>query len=797
MATDCTALYPWPLFRMTLKITTTRRCRAQARILRRYRPILAGLGLVFFSGTLAAQNQGTDQRWSLCPVTADIPPRPLVTEQLQPDDIFATAVEAVYTENGVSYLAGDAEVAYNQQQLTADRITYTQPQETVDLEGNVNYWDSEVYLNSPSAHIELDTETGTFNDVRYWLLDNRGRGNARQINVFEGQRSQGRRVDYTTCDPDLNGPWNLTTNVWKLSAGELTLDHENERGYGKHVILKVKDIPVFYVPWLSFPISDKRKSGFLVPSFGSSSRYGFEIQAPYYWNIAPQMDATLTPRTLSKSGVMLMGEYRYLLRRGAGSLLLEYLPADQVYDEKDRNSIAFKHDQTFFSNGTLALLYNRVSDQDYLEDFSSSLLGTSTQFLEQSAIVAYGWNFNGHYLNLYNVVSNFQTVDRSLPVSSRPYKRLPSTTLSYSSPYRGGGLNYHFTGRFDYFNRGDDPELNNINGARYDLYPAVSFPLTNIAYFVTPKAGVRFTRYHLEDNISFSDDNPDRLLPYFSLDSGVFLERNTVILDKPVLQTLDPRLYYLYIRHEDQSDLPVFDTGIYDTTFSSLFYEDRYSGPDRIGDANQVTLAVSSRLYSETTGEQLGYLSIGQIASLRDRTVVLPGESISGDHWSPVISEFGTTLFNHVDVRGELQWDPNQASTRKLGFHAQYRPGPGKTLNLGYRVNKSDAALGISEILRVKQTDISFRWPLKPEWSVVGRWNFALEEERSLDLFGGIEYNGCCWGARVVARRFLSSLEGEFETGVFLQFELKGLAGIGQKTVDFLSLTIPGYESEF
>jgi LPS-assembly protein len=768
-----------------------------AAILRNLPAAAIAIYVMTAAATPAAQTVSGSQRWSLCPITVDIPPRPPVTEVLAPGDIYATADEAVYTEGGVAYLSGDAEIVHDQQQLTADRITYNQALDTVDLEGEVNYWDDRVYLSGPSAHVNLADDMGSFNEVRYWLLDNRGRGNANRVLVYEGERTEGTRVDYTTCDPDLDGPWNLTTNIWKLSASELALNHETERGTGKHVILKIKDIPVFYVPWLSFPISDDRKSGLLVPSFGSSSRYGFEFQAPYYWNIAPQMDATITPRLISNSGVMVMGQYRYLLERGAGVLQLEYLPSDKVSEDKDRNSISFQHKQSFLNNGYLSLLYDRVSDQNYLEDFSSSLMGTSTQFLEQSATVTYGWNIAGHSLGLYNVVGNFQTVDRSLPVSSRPYKRLPTTILTFSSPYRDRRLNYSLTGRFDYFTRGDDPLLNSVNGMRYDLFPSVSVPLQDIAYFLTPKAGVRFTRYQLEDNTTFSDNGPDRLLPFFSLDGGLFLERDTSIFDHEVIQTLEPRLYYLFVPEERQADLPVFDTGIFGTSFSSLFYEERFNGPDRFGDANQLTYAVTSRLYGADSGQQLGYVSIGQIVYFRDRTVVLPDRPVQDDTFSAVVSEFGTTLFNHVDVRGEFQWDPDAGSAQKLGFSAQYHPGFGKVVNLGYRVHKSDPDLGLDERLRVEQTDMSFRWPVQPEWSVVGRWNYALDEERSLDLFAGIEYNSCCWSVRAVARRFLSNLDGEFETGLFLQIELKGLAGIGEKTVDFLTLSIPGYESEF
>ncbi|MEX2354062.1 MAG: LPS assembly protein LptD, partial [Gammaproteobacteria bacterium] len=570
-------------------------------------------------------------------------------------------------------------------------------------------------------------------------------------------------VDFTTCDPDLDGPWNLTTNIWKITARELTLNHETERGTGKHVVLKLKDIPVFYTPYLSFPMSDERKSGFLFPAFGASSRYGVELETPYYWNIAPQMDATISPRLLSNSGVMLSGEYRYLFRRGEGILNLEYLPDDKSFEGEDRGSIAFEHRQSFLNAGRLVMKYNRVSDQEYFEDFGDSLLRTSTRYLEQSAIASYRWNLAGHRLNLYNTIDNYQIIDQSIRITSRPYRRLPSTTLTYNSPFRSGRFNYDMTTKLDYFTRGEDPQLNNVNGFRYDLFPSISFPIQNIAYNLTPKAGLRFTQYHLEENTRFDDDAPNRVLPYFSLDGTVFLERTTRLFGMDILQTLEPRLYYLYVPEKDQSELPVFDTRQYGTTYASLFYQDRFNGPDRFGDTNQATFAVSSRIYSDTTGRQLAHFSLGQTYYLKDRTVVLPGRQIQEDRVSALISEFGTTWFDDLYIRGEVQWDPNINFIQKMSLNTQYQPARGKVLNVGYRVNRTSPDARVTNLLRVEQADVSFSWPLKDSWNLVGRWNYAIEESRTLDTFAGVEYNSCCWGFRAVARRFLSNLDGDFE----------------------------------
>jgi LPS-assembly protein len=760
--------------------------------------ILLLLLVVMLAAPLQAQTTVDTRRFAFCPITTPIPLRPVVTESLKPGELFLTADQAESIEGGVSTAIGDAELSYNRQQLTADRIDYHQPTDVVELQGNVHYWDDDVYLSSIDGHVELETENADFNNVSYWLLENRGRGKANSIHVRSGNRSEGQKVDYTTCDPDTDGPWNLDTNIWKLSMSRLYLNHDTDQGSGRNVVLRIKDIPVFYTPWMSFPISSKRKSGFLFPGLGSSTRNGAEIQAPWYWNIAPDMDATITPRAMSNIGVMLAGQFRYLMPRGQGTLDVEYLPNDSRFDDKARNSIAYNHSQMFLSSGYLGLIYNRVSDQRYLEDFSSSLLGSGTQFLEQSARTFYGWNLGNHWLGLSNLIGNFQTVDRNLPVQYRPYKRLPSTTMWLDSPYKNRRLNYNISTQFDYFTRGNDELQNSVNGIRYDLAPTLSLPVNSVSYFVEPRAGMRLTRYHLDANNSFSNNAPDRVIPFFSVDSGVFLERNTRVLGDDVIQTLEPRLYYLYVPEKDQSDLPVFDTGEYTTTLASLFYENRYNGLDRIGDANQITAAATSRFYLENTGEQLGYFSVGQAYFLDDRSITLPGQLVRTEQRSAIMAELGATPSPGLELRTEYQWDPYTNRTSKLGFNAMYRPAPGKVINVGYRDLKPDPyQTGLEQIYRVEQTDISFRWPVRADLSIVGKWNYAIEQDRSLDLFAGFEFNSCCWGLRMVGRRFLSNIDGEFESGVFLQFELKGLAGIGEKTVDFLTRSIPGYESEF
>lgn len=735
--------------------------------------------------------------WPLCRGDFDVPPRPVVDDPLEPGDIHIVSDKADLVDEGTSHFEGNAEVTQDRQQTRADMIDFHQPEDSADLKGNVHYWDDGVYLHSETAHIEFDEETGTFEDADYRLLANRGRGKAMDLYVEAGKTTRGNSIDFTTCDPE-DEEWDFTNNVWKLSAKELNLDHVEDRGVAKHAVLRIKDIPVFYTPYISFPLSDKRKTGFLVPTYGSSNRNGFELRTPFYWNIAPEMDATITPRLISDSGLMLMNEYRYLTEHGQGIFNIDYLPSDALYDDRDRNSIALQVFHALNPIGSFSAVYNRVSDKDYLEDFGGNLTDTSAQYLLQQATLSNSWNINGHSLSLYSYVQAYQTVDRSLPITSRPYKRLPTVQMNLASPYSNNAINYNVKSQIDYFTRGDDPLLNNVEGARFDLFPTVTYPIQSISGYFVPKAGFRFTQYDLNENLAFTDESPNRLLPIFSIDSGLYFEKEDSLFSHGYYQTLEPRVFYLYIPETDQTDLPVFDTGLLDmsSSHSTLFYEDRFSGADRMGDTNQFTLSVTSQFQLDDSSTR-GSLTIGQIFFLEDREVVLPGLAIQEEPYSPLIAEFNLTPISQISMGGSYHWDFENQISRRISLYAQYWPGEKKVVNISYDRLSAPSGVIRQSVTSLEQTNVSLQWPLGQQWSIIGRWYYDIPTSQSIEVFGGVEYESCCWAFRAVGRRFLSSLDGDFQTAFFLQVELKGLAGIGRKTVDFLTENIPGYERDF
>ncbi len=752
---------------------------------RSIRLLLIFIGIFLSLTTSQAAELGGDYTTKLCPNGLNIPSLPEIEAELELDDTYITADEADLVDKGVSVLRGNAEITRNTQQVRADKIVFDDPANTADLEGDVNYWDDAVYLNSNDAFLTFDNGVGEFEHADYILVDSRGRGQADHLLLDVGTRTEMDNVRYTTCDPE--------DEFWHFTASRLELDHENNWGTARNFVLRVKDFPVFYTPYMSFPLSNERKSGFLAPTYGNTNLHGFQLETPYYWNIAPNFDATIAPRLYTGSGVMAVGEFRYLLANSQGQINAEYLPSDSKRNDNHRNYLHFDHRQQFFQGGQIDIDYTRVSDKFYFEDFGGQIGITSTRFLDQRADVSYSNNSFGHNWNFITRIQNYQTVDRSISVTSRPYKRLPQVLLNIRSPRRYGMINYGIETENVFFERGDNiifaNNNDNVNGFRSHLEPYISYPVRTFATYLEPKLSLDYTQYQLDNSSQFRK-SPSRVLPKFSLDGGVFFERETSLLNRSLIQTLEPKIYYLYVPREDQSDLPVFDTGLYSFDFGSLFRDNRFSGYDRQGDANQITLAVSSHFIDQETGRNLGNFSVGQILYFSDRKVTLPTNNIRDEDGSALVAEVNAKIVKHWEFGGDIIWDPNVGnSTEKIGLHAIYNPEPGKVVNMAYRVRR--------DVTDIEQSDISFRWPLSKKWSMVGRWNYAVPEGRSLETFAGVEYESCCWAARAVGRRYLTDIDGDFQTGIFFQIELKGLAGIGKKTAEFLKQQIPGYQSEF
>ncbi len=737
--------------------------------------IISVLILSLVSGpALAANSRSVEEYWWLCPIDRSLPMRPeFSSDKLEAGSTEVRAESTRVVEQGLTEFSGNVELVQDGRALTADDVSYDQPEDSMTAVGQTKIWDSTLLWSGYRASFDMRNNRHRLEHGNYWLIDRQGRGSAELIrtdNVTNVSRLED--VDYTTCPAG--------AETWKFSASKIKLDHNEERGYATNALLKVRSVPVFWIPYISFPLSDKRKSGFLTPTIGTSNERGLDTEVPYYIDIAPNMDATVAPRWISERGLMLKGQYRYMGRRFESDFNVEYLPGDKLADQ-DRSYVRLEHEQHYGPDdrGHLYALLQNASDAQYFEDFGGGLAVTSQRFLDRRIQTQY---FSDRY-QVWGTMQAYQNIDDSIPDRFGPYRRLPNVLAQTIFPQYH--LKPHFYGLADitYFDRDDS-----VTGARMDLQPTLSLPFIKPWAYVKPAIGLRQTNYLLTSSQQF-DSAISRSVPVFSTDAQLFLERRFALWDTPLMQTLEPRAYYVLMPKISQSDIPIFDTGLYDFTFLQLFNENRFAGRDRVGDTNQVALAVTSRFLSLESGRELLRTSLGQIYYFRDREITLPGATIDDDSSSEFIGEVATNPVESWSARATVQWDPHENRTEKSAFSLRYAPPDGTVINAAYRLRRA--------VTDIEQTDLSWRIPLTENLSMVGRWNYSLQSKQSLELVGGIELETCCWGIRLLSRRYIRNVEGEFDNAIFMQAEFKGLGGFGRSAASFLRKSIPGYEPIF
>ena len=664
---------------------------------------------------------------------------------------------------------GDVAMTRADQILTADQVTHLKNESIVEAQGDVYYREEGFSAHGQSARMNLDTHQGTVEDVQFILEHSPARGSSSHVEIVNPEITEFDQVRYSTCEPGQTD--------WELQARHLVINDLTGLGVARDVWVEFKDVPFFYTPYISFPIDDRRMTGFLAPSVGSSNDRGFELITPWYWNIAPNYDATFTPRYMSDRGLMLGGQFRYLTRSSHGELMADWLSNDQETDES-RGQVSYQHFTRFNKRLTAELDLNALSDDEYLEDFGDSLDSASNRHVHSEALMRYqgsGWNLLGR-------VENYDTIDDAIASVDRPHKRLPQVLYTLRPLSFGGGAEFDMRNEYVYFDHSAD-----TRGSRLDLHPGISLPLLRASGFVTPRLSVRHTQYSLDNEAAGIDPDASRTLPILSLDSGLFFDRDKAFGTR-LSQTLEPRLFYLYVPHEDQDELPLFDTSEYDFSFSQLFRDNRFSGADRLSDANQITLAVTSRLLEPDTGLERLRASFGSILYIDQPEVTLkPGQTPIDDDTSALVGELVSQFTDRWLFRSALKYDPHQSMTDRASVGLHYNDEAQRILNLTYRTRQdiTDA---------VEQTDVSYRWPLSQTWSSVGRWNYSLEHQKTLEAFFGVEKDTCCWRFRILARRYLNdALDEEPNDSIMFQLELKGLSSFGKKLDGFLSDGILGY----
>ena len=648
--------------------------------------------------------------------------------------------------------------------VRAESARFDPDEMALHLEGGVRYEDPGTQILSDSAEFSYKSGRIRFEGAEFSVGSSNSRGAADAIEINQDGRLILTGVDYTTCPKG--------SEDWLLQAASIELDTNKGVATARGIKLRFKGIPILYAPYLSFPIGDARKSGVLTPEIGSAGRSGSEIRVPYYWNIAPNFDATLTPRLLSNRGLQLETKFRYLTGRNEGIVTADYLRNDDILDIP-RHQLLLEH-RTLFDNGWRNQIdFREVSDSQYYEDLGGSLSISSITHLERSI----RFDYYSDSFSLFGQVQDYQTIDDAILPEDEPYRRVPQLLVAGHWPLPLG-LRFGIAGEIVNFDRDIG-----VSGWRVNAAPRLELPIARPSWFITPAIEYDFTRYDLNDVLPGAQTNPTREIPITSLDTGMFLERAMHNPDR--IQTLEPRLLYVSIPFRDQDALPVFDTIEPDINLVQLFRKNRFLGVDRIGDTEQLSIGITSRILDVSSGKELMSATIGQTRYFDDRLVTLDGESMAITEASDYIAQLRFLLLRNVNFDFGHQWGTGIGDATKSEARLQYRPAHNKVLNLAYRFRRDS----------LEQGDVSWSWPVSTRWNVVGRYNYSFRDREALEEFVGLEYESCCWGFRLVARRYISTRDGTRDSSFGLQLVLKGMTSVGTAADKLLERGILGYSA--
>ncbi|MGA9164586.1 MAG: LPS-assembly protein LptD [Thiobacillus sp.] len=677
--------------------------------------------------------------------------------------MFLTADQIESTAPNVVVATGHVEARQAGQNFFADWLLYDSTLSFVDARGQVRLEQPTLQVSGNSLKFNLNDYSGELTQPVYSLPVQQGRGNAERIDFIDENNATLAAATYTTCPVD--------NDDWFLKVGELDIDKTRQIGTAHDATLRFLGVPILYTPWIDFPLSSDRKSGVLAPTFGTTQRSGVDIVAPYYLNLAPNYDATLYPRLLSKRGLLLGGEFRYLLNEVGGVNRIDYMASDRVLD-RSRWDVVLNNSYRVSPTTQIGMLYNRVSDDDYFRDFSNQAAITSVSNLNQEI-----WLTTQHsHWNAELRAQSFQTLQDSTsptPITP-PYARLPQARLSMVDTF-GPGIEFKLDAEATYFSH---PTL--VEGARVLAYPTLRLPLANSFGFITPQIGWSSSYYAL--NNSAPVQHISRNLPIFSLDSGVTFDRPFSLGGTDYEQTLEPRAYYVYAPYRNQSAIPVFDTAQLDFGYAQMWTENQFIGGDRINDANQLTLALTSRFTEASTGLERLQVTLGQRYYFDSQQVTLPGVAPRTSNSTDVLITASGQITHDWYIGGGWQYDTQNGTVIRQNLGASYRPGQGRVLNLGYNYIAQST----------NQLDLSAQWPLAQRWYGMFRYNYSYFDNKLVEGLAGLEYNGGCWLLRG-AFQSLATKNEQSTNSFFIQLELNGMGSIGSNPLHVLKQSIPGY----
>lgn len=732
---------------------------------------------------------------------------PLLERSTVPDKEMPAFLEGVEMEGdglGNAKLKGKAVIRRQDAVLKANIIDYNKRTGVMDAQINARLIRDGNVITGSSIIFNSDDGTASVDQPNFWL-DDGGAGSGSWADVFNRDQMTIMDVTYSGCP--------CPKPSWYIETEKLDLDFAANEGVARNGVLYFKNVPILASPYLTFPLKKERKSGFLLPTFGNTSNTGFDYTQPYYFNIAPNYDATLQARAMSKRGVQWGGEFRYLGETYGGTMAGTYLAKD-LQTGQNRWLYSAQHGQSFGRGFFGAYNVSGVSDPKYFDDFAS--LG-----INQAVITALprqaGGGWANEYFNTSVQVSTFQTLS-GLP----QYNKVPEYTIN-AARFDYGGFDVQSLNTFTEFrtpldNRfafGPGGSLRfRPEGQRLLSYNSIAFPIVQPGWYVTPKIAVSLSQYQtnwygLEKFFGYGQPSNSRALPIMSIDSGMTFERDTNFFGKAALQTLEPRAYYLRVPYRNQSQFPVYDTTLADFSFSSAFQENIYAGFDRIANANQATLALTTRWLDANSGFERLQLGIAQQFYFEDQEVTLPFEVPRTNTKSQFLFGGSAALTDTVNLSSLVQYNPYASQISRAQLTSRWRPQRLATLALSYRYQVNPSALSLYQSQGQNQVSAAFQWPLAKKWYSIGRVDYSfnkisapsiidptriVEMPKVTQAVMGLEYKGdCCWTGRVILQRFVVSAD-QTNTGVFFQLELGGLGNLGQNPMGVIGRSIPDYQ---
>ncbi|NMP30309.1 LPS assembly protein LptD [Thalassotalea sp. M1531] len=749
-----------------------------------YKLLLASF-LLIPSYSLIAQQQDTQTEQLICP----LPEFKTISTNSSLLDKGTIQILSNFTsieKDQQAIFKGGVTLIKDNQQITADEVAFNRLNAELRASGEIHFQREGVNVFANELSASESSNATSLSGASYFLAGNPGHGRAGKIVVTANGDLTLIDSSFTTCHGEVPD--------WQLKASEISISVEENKGEAFNARFEILDVPVLYVPYLSFPVTDERKSGLLEPTIKSSNKSGFEVELPYYINIAENYDATVAPRYMSKRGLQLLTEFRYLVNDQQGQLDIEYLHKDnEVQSDDARYLWRYQHIGNFSDNFRAHVDYASISDDNYLVDIGSKHYNSNDAYLYQIGELAYfGENWQG-----IMKVQDFEVLGNHV----QSYKTVPQIEISSATEL--GFLN----GQFDIYSelsRFETPNTDLPEASRYHVEAGFTFPINRPAYFFNSEFKLMQTYYEQERISSGSklEKTVERTLPKARFHGGINFDRDANYFGSKYTQTLEPQLQYLYIPDKDQSDIGVYDTATLQDDYQGLFRDKRFSGLDRIAEANQYSWGVTSRLLDQSNTEKLR-LSVGRIVYLNDSNIAVNEEQGIAADKSALAADMYLRANNQWQFNGNIQYSTESNTTNKSQLNVDYRQNRDNIFQLNHRYSRNVSGSTLEQLSLLSSVRLT------KEWQFVGRYTQDLKQKRSLESYAGLQYESCCWAVRVAYHRHINSdldefnysneNRDEFDSGFVVQFVIKGF-GSQKSTVgtqDMFNSSIFGYKRPY